>query len=210
MRDVYTVFAAALFLGLSSTGTHAQTEQPKYKVIERIGSGIEIRSYGPRTVARVEVPLTEAGGTSRQAFRILAAYIFGKNRAKAKIAMTAPVKTERTSEKISMTAPVKTQATAGMFRMAFYLPAKYSVETAPDPIDQRIKISTVAPTTIATIRYSGVSREADKARQWRLLKAKVDQSKWRVVGKPFFYGYDPPWTPASKRRNEVGVMVEAK
>ncbi len=137
MKAYAAVLGSVLLTGCSVVGVRAATEQPKYSVLDRINGDIEIRRYQTRTVAEVEIETRDGREGRSQAFRILAGYIFGKNRAKAKIAMTAPVETQRTGEKIAMTAPVQTQRNAGKLRMAFFLPTKYSVETAPIPIDPR-------------------------------------------------------------------------
>ena len=64
-------------------------ERPKYEV-ELSEPPFEVRDYAPITVAVVHVE-----GARREAvnagFRILAGYIFGDNRTRIKIAMTAPV-----------------------------------------------------------------------------------------------------------------------
>ena len=69
--------ATAVVLGLLSPMASA-IEEPKYTVVREY-DGFEIREYAPYLVAEVTVPgpAEEAGN---QGFRILAAYIFGKNR----------------------------------------------------------------------------------------------------------------------------------
>jgi len=85
-------------------------ESPKYKVISK-EDRFEIREYEEYILAEVEI-----GGDYDHAinagFRILADFIFGNNKKRARIQMTAPV-TETTadqSEKIEMTAPVSATA----------------------------------------------------------------------------------------------------
>lgn len=207
----YAAFLGTILLtGCSAIGVRAATEQPTYSVFDRINEDVEIRRYAPRTVAEVEIETRDGREDRSRAFRILAGYIFGKNRSKAKIAMTAPVETQRSSEKIAMTAPVETQARNGRLRMAFFLPAKYSAETAPTPVDPRIRIRSVPAATIATLRFSGAPDQAELARKRQALLAALAGSKWRAVGEPASYFYDPPWTPAFLRRNEVTVKVRAR
>ena len=71
----------------------------------------------------------------------MAGYIFGKNRGERKIAMTAPV-TQTEGKKIAMTAPV-TQAASGedgaRWRIQFMMPAEYSLEALPEPLDPAIR-----------------------------------------------------------------------
>ena len=77
-------------LGLASIASVATaTEEPPYTVIQQ-HEGVEVRGYAPYLVAEVVVP-GPADAAGNQGFRILAAYIFGKNRGERRIEMTAPV-----------------------------------------------------------------------------------------------------------------------
>ena len=64
-------------------------EEPKYQVVEKLES-IEVRNYDEYWVAEAEVigDRSEAGSLG---FKLLAAYIFGKNLGNHNISMTAPV-----------------------------------------------------------------------------------------------------------------------
>ena len=63
-------------------------EEPKYEVVKTY-LDFELRRYAPYLVAETEVSgdFDEVGN---RAFRILAAYIFGENRAQEKMEMTRP------------------------------------------------------------------------------------------------------------------------
>src|SRR5512137_1996112 len=102
--------AATIVLGLLSPMANA-IEEPKYTVV-RGYDGFEIREYAPYLVAEVVVP-GPAEQAGNQGFRILAAYIFGKNRGERKISMTAPVAQAPAPAKIEMTAPVTQAAVSG-------------------------------------------------------------------------------------------------
>jgi len=82
-----TVAAALGFGSIASVAT--ATEEPQYTVVQQ-HKGIEVRSYAPYLVAEVVVP-GPADAAGNQGFRILAAYIFGKNKGERRIQMTAPV-----------------------------------------------------------------------------------------------------------------------
>ncbi|MFD2183961.1 SOUL family heme-binding protein [Rhodoplanes azumiensis] len=71
-------------------GVRSGTEEPRFEVLERIGEAVEIRRYGPRLAADVTVAADEMAARS-VGFRRLARFIFGANRARDTIAMTAPV-----------------------------------------------------------------------------------------------------------------------
>jgi hypothetical protein len=83
LRRVLTGIGAALLLA----GANAVAiEEPKYEVVKTY-PGFELRRYAPYLVAETEVTgdFDEVGS---QAFRILAGYIFGNNRAQEKMEMT--------------------------------------------------------------------------------------------------------------------------
>jgi hypothetical protein len=182
-------------------------EEPRYDVIDRIGERVEIRRYVPRLAA--EVDLTSAGDAGRrEAFQLLFAYIAGANRASAigqsTIAMTAPVEVSG-NELVAMTVPVETSDNAAAGHMRFFLPLKYTLDTAPQPLNPRVRLVTVSEQTIAALRFSGstsdiVERKAELMR--RLVNA-----KWRPDGVPYALFYDAPFTLSFLRRNEAAVAV---
>jgi hypothetical protein len=67
-------------------------ESPKYEVEKEEGS-FEIRTYASYIVAQVDVE-SDFDGALRNGFEILAHYIFGGNKKKESIPMTAPVSEE--------------------------------------------------------------------------------------------------------------------
>ena len=85
-----------------------------------------------------------AGNT---AFRRLFAYITGDNVTNSEIAMTAPVIADPAGTSpgtnIAMTAPVLQEYSQGGWRYAFVLPANLTLETAPKPLDDNIKLAEV-------------------------------------------------------------------
>jgi hypothetical protein len=181
-------------------------EEPRYEVIARLQDRVEIRRYPPRLAA--EMGLAVGGKASRgQAFRILFDYISGFNRPTSKserIAMTAPVSLHET-EKLAMTVPVATLETESAVRMRFFLPAKYTLKTAPEPADPRVKLIEIPEETIATLRYAGSG--SDFATYQSNLIAKLVGSRWRPSGTPYTLYYDAPFTIPFFRRNEAAVEV---
>jgi hypothetical protein len=179
-------------------------EEPAYEVIDRVGD-VEIRRYGPRFAA--ETSVTGQGDRAmNQAFFILAGYIFGGNKRKQDIAMTAPVAME--SQKIAMTAPVAMQGDAARgLTMRFFLPSGITAANAPEPNDRRVRLAMVPKETVAALRFTGGWSEASIAdRKQRLLEA-LQGSRWKPENDPFTQLYDPPFTIPFLRRNEVAVRV---
>jgi hypothetical protein len=199
------------------------SEMPAYEVLLSEDNK-EIRAYAPYLVARTIVE-GEYEDTANPGFRILFDYISGKNLSSEQVEMTAPVQQERTGEKIemtspvlqeragekvAMTAPVQQEKTGQGWSMAFILPKKYTIETAPKPLDPRIEIIPVPAKTMAALRYSGFTDEEKITRKGEeLIRWQRDQG-YLAVGEPFSARYDPPWTLPFLRRNEVMVEVEKR
>ncbi len=185
-------------------------EETQYQVIDRIGDRIEIRSYAPRITAEVKVPSGGEGGRG-DAFRLLFAYISGANQSPAqpsRIAMTVPVQIGR-NDRTLMTAPVQTAETSGVTVMRFFLPARYTLDEAPMPLDARVNVMPVAAETLAILRFSGSGGDADK--QQSELIAQLQGSRWRPAAEPHMLFYDAPFTLPFLRRNEAAVaVVEAR
>lgn len=197
--------AGALVLG-ASTEAFAGYEEAKYKVLDLIGDNVEIREYPARLVAEVEVEGT-GENSANEAFRILAAFIFGKNQAKNKIDMTVPVTARLASEKIAMTTPVTTSG-AKSIKMQFYMPRKYSLESLPEPKDSRIKIFVQAPVKYAVLKFSGPSSDKNmkvhESKLFDLLRSKSIQTE----SVPLRAVYNPPWTLPFLRRNEIWLEMK--
>jgi hypothetical protein len=208
-RVVMMIAGAFLVSGCSLFGIRSGYEHAPYRVIDRPGDGVEVRRYPPQVVAEAVVEAADKKSGRNQAFRALFDYISGNNRARAKIAMTAPVETGRPSETIAMTVPVETTAApaAGRYTMRFFLPDGYDLTTAPEPLDARVHIREVPERTLAVLRFSGSASAANVARHTAELANTVAASSWHAVGEPTAMFYDPPWTLPPLRRNEVAVAV---
>jgi hypothetical protein len=208
LRWVPILVGSAVIAGLSTVGVRAATEQPTYDVITRIGD-VEIRRYGPRVAAETTLAGTTGDTAEGTAFERLAGYIFGNNAPRTRIAMTAPVATE-VGEKIAMAAPVATQQSAASYTMRFFLPASVELSQAPQPLDPAVRIVAVPGETMAVLRFTGSRRDTAVAQARRDLMAVLAGQHWHVTGTPMAFFYDPPWTPAFLRRNEVAVPVVAR
>ncbi len=195
------------------------TESPHYEVEKEL-DGCEIRVYSAYVLAQVDVE-SDFDGALRNGFELLAHYIFGGNRTRKSIPMTAPVSEEQvssseeipmlapvTSEKISMTAPVtEEQAGEHVFRVSFAMPSKFTLETLPEPQDKRITFKVIESRRTAAIRFSGRVHE-------KLANEKADElrtclSKNGLTPKSNFVValYNPPFIPGIFRRNEVIVDI---
>jgi hypothetical protein len=180
-------------------------EEAPYTLIAKSGR-FELRQYQPTIVAStiVEGDFEKVGN---EGFRRLADYINGNNRSRQSIAMTAPVGQQSGSEKIAMTAPVSQQQSAGHWRITFLMPAEYSLETLPEPLDERISVQQVPGRRMAAVRYSGTWSRSRYERNLSLLLGWLEEQQIKPVGDPVWARYDPPFMPWFLRRNEVLIAL---
>jgi len=130
---------------------------------------------------------------------------------RAAIAVTAPVEQQR----IAMTAPVEQQRIArvepaedaSLWRIRFFMPARWTLDSLPRPEDPAVAIVALPPQTVAVLRFSGIPSAAAVSAQRDALIGGLGQSAWRIDGPVRAWFYDPPWTLPPLRRNEVAVAV---
>jgi effector-binding domain-containing protein len=181
-------------------------EETKYKVIESEGD-FELRQYPPHRVAEtlVEGDFIEVGN---EAFRRLAGYINGQNRRKQTIPMTAPVSQEGDSVKIPMTAPVNQEREGEKWRITFLMPAQYTLETLPEPLDSRVELRTIPERRMAVLKYSGTWSKSHYEEKKEQLMKWIERRGLKQIGEPVFARYNPPFMPWFLRRNEVLIPVD--
>lgn len=180
-------------------------EMPEYTVIERDGR-FEIREY-PNIVIVETVASGDRRTAENQAFYRLFDYISGANEANGKIEMTAPVVQELASEKVAMTAPVLQESTPDGWRMAFVLPSRYSVETAPTPTNAEVTLRSVAPKRVAAMRFAGRMTQRSLEERAPELERWIESKGLEAISPFRSAGYDPPFTIPFLRRNEIMVDV---
>ncbi len=195
-----------IILVLIEGGSAMAIEKAKYRVVESEGD-FELRSYDASIVAETLVE-GDFDKVASEGFRRLVAYINGKNRKKQSIAMTAPVTQEARSEKISMTAPVGQERVGGSWRITFLMPSRYTLETLPEPLDERIALTEVPGRWMAVVRYSGTWSQKRYEEKRALLMGWIRRRGWSSLGSPVWARYDPPFMPWFLRRNEIQVAVE--
>ena len=182
-------------------------EEATYSVARKDGK-FEIRDYAPHILAEtvVEGTLEEAGN---KAFNRLFRYISGDNRARNKVAMTAPVSQESTGEKIKMTAPVEQQRVQERWAVSFMMPATYTLEALPAPDDPKVTLRQVPARRIAAVRYSGFWSEKNYLQNKLELESWIHEQGLTIAGDPVWARYNPPFTPWFLRRNEILIPVDA-
>jgi hypothetical protein len=202
---ILSIVIASLFISLMIEEPVMAIEDPDYDILES-AEDFELRRYDSYIVAVtvVEEAFDDAGN---EGFRRLFSYISGENKKKASISMTAPVSQEKDYEQISMTAPVNQQSVAGRWRVTFMMPSGYTLETLPEPIDERVTLKKVEGKLVAAIEYSGTwSKKRFKMKKERL-ESLIQERGLISMGEPVFARYNPPFMPWFMRRNEVLITV---
>jgi SOUL heme-binding protein len=211
MKRSALIFFVALISALVPTMSQA-IEEPEFAVVKKLGA-VEIRQYAPYVVAEVVVN-ANANDAGNQAFPILAGYIFGKNKGEKKMAMTAPViqssapVTQTAAPvKMEMTAPVTQAAVAGGFLVQFVLPKNVSLATAPEPIDERVKLREMPAANWAVITYSGTWSQSNFDENLTALRTALKAADIATQGEPVLSRYNGPFTPWFMRRNEIWLAL---
>jgi hypothetical protein len=167
-------------------------EQAKYVVLREINK-VEVRGYPSLVIARVD-------GYGDDGFNILFSFITGNNVQKSKIAMTAPV----VSEQIAMTAPVLSESES----LAFVMPEGLTLETTPEPLDERVKIVEIPERVVAVLKFSGRWSNSIFKKKSKEMLEELKKTEIETVGQVFTMRYNGPFTPWFMRRNEVAIEVE--
>lgn len=199
------VLNAVLMFSLFGSPAMA-VEEPAFKTVLKDGN-FEVRDYPALVVAEVTVS-GEQKEAANKGFRLLAAYIFGGNKRRQSIAMTAPVSQEPTSEKIAMTAPVTRTQNDGTWTVRFTMPSAYTLDALPQPTDPKVHLRRLPPERFAVLRFSGLAREGDVAAKSEELVAATRAHHLPTIGQVSLAQYNPPWTLWFMRRNEVMIPVE--
>ena len=181
-------------------------EEPEFQTVRPLAEQVELRRYAPYVVAEVVLD-TAAADAGREAFPILAGYIFGKNKGQRKMEMTAPVTQAAAPMKMEMTAPVTQSAAAGGKRVQFVLPRAVALAEAPEPLDPRVRLREEPGELRAVIRYSGMWTPSNYEEHLARLRTVVGTSGLVPVGEPVLARYNGPMTPWFLRRNEIWIPV---
>jgi hypothetical protein len=180
----------------SVAGLRFGTEEPPY-THARLTRTVDIRGYGPRIAAQTTVFDQADTATALSAgFRRLAGYIFGGNHRTTTIAMTAPV-SQHAGE------PVPGDGTV----IRFFMPAEYTMDMLPTPIDDTVVLVTVPAETVAALRFTGDRSPKAVAERTAHLLDVLEDNGFKPAGTPAAWFYDPPWTLPFRRRNEIAVAV---
>jgi SOUL heme-binding protein len=89
------------------------------------------------------------------------------------------------------------------------VPARFTRETLPVPLDSRVNIREIPARTMAVLTYSGTWSQRRYEKHEAALLAGVREAGLQALGKPEFARYNAPFTPWFLRRNEVMVEIRS-
>lgn len=181
--------------------------EAKYKDIKK-DNNFSVRLYAPLTEAQVTVEDSNYKSAVNKGFNYLFKYITGANISNQDIQMTAPVKIEQKSQKIQMTAPVMIAENDSSWTITFVLPAQYTLENAPKPTNDKVKLVEKPETKMAVITFSGFLDKDTIDSNTTKLKTWIKSNNYEIVGQPEAAGYNPPWTIPFMRTNEVMIPIK--
>ena len=182
-------FRLNFFLIILFTYSQAMAyEEPSFNIVYQ-NDVYEIRHYSDRLVVQANYT------NQNSSFRNLFNYISGANIDSQKIKMTTPViQSKENSEMV----------------MQFYLPSKFTKETAPDPIDPKVELITIEEGYYAVIKYSGRLTDKNFNKHKKILEENLLEDKIEIKGPSIKAIYNGPFTLPIFRRNEAMFLVDWK
>lgn len=188
---VVAVVSTVAYFGWKLTFRNAY-ESASYVVVESDGP-YQIREYPDLVLASTPMNRERRDDGS---FMRLFQYISGRNIPEQKVAMTVPVFMERGDP-----------SSGGS--MGFVMPEEVALQGAPVPADERVEVRRRAAGRFAVVRFSGSADESMYQAREVALREWMTQRGLESSGVSEAAGYDPPWTPAPFRRNEVLIRIES-
>ena len=186
----------ALFI-IIYTNISMALEEPKYQILKS-NNNYEIREYNDRLAVEVTYSNEDSG------FRYLFNYISGENTTSEKVSMTVPV---TQSVKIDMTAPVTQSKKDGKLVMQFYLPSKFTINTAPKPTNPKVSLVVLEGDIYAVIKYSGRATDKNFQKHYKELKKYLIKDNINFIEPAIKSTFDGPFTLPILRRNEVMMKI---
>lgn len=214
LQSLFLTSGLLLSTACSVFGNNGDVNEPPYTLVQESGA-YQVRKYDPMILAQVSAR-GNMDKASNQAFRALFRYIDGNNSTRTKVPMTSPVlqKPEddsARSEKIPMTSPVFMNSNASsekQWTMSFVMPASFTLESTPQPLNPEIKIVEQGARLLAVVTFSGLASPHVRQEQGAAVKLWAAQAGYHTVGDTFYAGYNPPFTLPAFRRNEVLIEVK--
>ena len=197
IKNIKSTLIIALFT-IIYTNISMALEEPKYQILKS-NKNYEIRKYKDRLAVEVTYSNEDSG------FRYLFNYISGENTTAEKVSMTVPV---TQSVKIDMTAPVTQSKKDGKMVMQFFLPSKFTLNTAPKPTNSRVNLVVLEGDIYAVVRYSGRVTKKNFQKHYQQLKEFLIEDNINFIEPPIRATFNGPFTIPILRRNEIMMKIK--
>ncbi|MBC8357153.1 MAG: heme-binding protein [Planctomycetes bacterium] len=186
-----TVVVAVAYFGWKLTARRAY-ESAEYTVRQSDGA-FEVREYPALMMATTNTRFQAQGddGSFMRLFR----YISGANDADRKVAMTTPVFMQPAVDDVPG-------------QMGFVIPKKTVEQRIPAPVGGRVQIRERTGGRFAVIRFNGRLTSDSFTKAEGRLRNRMTSKELTGDANAESAGYDPPWTPAPLRRNEVLIRLQ--
>ena len=90
-----------------------------------------------------------------------------------------------------------------LWRVCFTMPAQYTLETLPRPVNPQVMLRELPETRVAALVFSETNSEEKTREKSDELVAWMAKKNLAAAGKPELARYKPPWTLPFWRRNEI-------
>lgn len=164
-------------------------ETIKYKLINK-EKNIEIRQYKDVLLASTK---TQMNSSMDSGFNNVFNYISGEN---------------QNNQKISMTTPVVTYEEDNQLVTGFYVPSKYSMESAPKPKSGKVFLNQLNESIYAVIKFRGKWTEENFNKYDRILIEYINDNNYVIQSSRLILRYQPPIVPGIFRRNEIAYQIK--
>ena len=153
----------------------------------------EIREYETYYVVSTTYDL-DKGESTGDGFRKLFNYISGEN---------------KSAQKIEMTAPVTITQSASKRKITFMVPSRFYNTSIPVPTNPDVKIEKIEKQTRAVIKFSWFAGDEKQKKMTQKLLDWLKKTNYTPIGKPFYAGYNSPYTLPWLKTNEILVRVKS-
>jgi len=180
-------------------------EKARYAVVTA-HEPFEIRDYEPHILAE-SIVAGDLDDAASRAFNRLFWFISGDNLSCADRDISRHGGQRPICEKIKMTSPVEFYEGEGNWAVRFIMPASYTLENLPEPMDFGITVRQVPAQRRAVIHYSSMLSFKSYLRSRSMLESWIESIGLISQGDPIWVRYREPFVPWFLRRNEVHIPI---
>ncbi len=87
------------------------------------------------------------------------------------------------------------------------MPSKYSMETLPEPKNDRVRLKEIMTKKFVVIKFSGTNSNENVTEHENQLMNYIEANQIKIIDSPKYAFYNAPWTLPFMRRNEVMIEI---